>query len=72
MMPSGAPLRDPTTGAIIGNTPFMDSFDFHYYAVLLLSGIGYGIGAEQFKAAPTSSKVSIKHMPVWRDCCSCS
>lgn len=45
MMPSGAPLRDPTTGAIIGNTPFMDSLIFIITLFFLLSGIGYGIGA---------------------------
>ncbi len=44
-LPSGAPLRDPVTGAIIGNTPFMDSLIFIITLFFLMAGIGYGIGA---------------------------
>ncbi|MCA9990257.1 MAG: AbgT family transporter [Ardenticatenaceae bacterium] len=45
-LPSGAPLRDPQTGAIIGNTPFMTSLIFIITLMFLFAGIGYGIGAK--------------------------
>lgn len=44
-LPSGAPLRDPVTNAIIGTTPFMDSLIFIISLAFLVAGIGYGIGA---------------------------
>src|SRR5690606_15636008 len=43
--PPGAPLRDPATGAIIGNTPFMDSLIFMITLIFLAAGMGYGYGA---------------------------
>lgn len=45
-LPSGAPLRDPDTGAVIGNTPFMSSLIFIITLFFLLAGIGYGLGAK--------------------------
>ncbi|MFN8471134.1 MAG: AbgT family transporter [Anaerolineae bacterium] len=45
-LPPGAPLRHPETGAIIGNTPFMDSLIFIISLMFLIAGIGYGIGAK--------------------------
>jgi aminobenzoyl-glutamate transport protein len=45
LVPPGAPLRDPTTGDIIGNTPFMDSLLFIIAAFFLVAGICYGAGA---------------------------
>ncbi len=45
-LPSGGPLRDPVTGAIIGATPFMDSLLFIIMLVFLIAGIAYGIGAK--------------------------
>jgi aminobenzoyl-glutamate transport protein len=47
-LPSGAPLRDPATGDLIGQTPFMDSLLFIITLVFLLAGIGYGYGAGTF------------------------
>jgi aminobenzoyl-glutamate transport protein len=47
-LPPGAPLRDPTTGDIIGTTPFMDSLLFIISMSLLISGIAYGRGARTF------------------------
>ncbi|MBV9355302.1 MAG: AbgT family transporter [Chloroflexi bacterium] len=44
-LPPGAPLRDPSTGNIVGNTPFMDSLLFIIAAFFLVSGICYGAGA---------------------------
>lgn len=43
--PSGAPLRDPESGAILGTTPFMDSLLFLITLTLLVSGVAYGLGA---------------------------
>jgi len=45
-LPPGAPLRDPDTGAIIGNTPFMTSLIFIITLMFLIAGLGYGIGAK--------------------------
>ena len=47
-LPPGAPLRDPTTGDIIGQTPFMDSLLFIITLFFLLAGIGFGYGAGTF------------------------
>jgi aminobenzoyl-glutamate transport protein len=43
--PPGAPLRDPETDAVIGNTPFMDSLIFLITLIFLVAGICYGWGA---------------------------
>ena len=43
--PPGAPLRDPATDAIIGNTPFMASLIFVITLVFLVCGVAYGRGA---------------------------
>src|SRR5262249_12149023 len=40
--PPGAPLRDPETDAVIGNTPFMDSLIFLITLIFLVAGICYG------------------------------
>jgi aminobenzoyl-glutamate transport protein len=45
-IPSGAPLRDPVTGAIVGTTPFMDSLLFLITLIFLVCGICYGMGAK--------------------------
>jgi aminobenzoyl-glutamate transport protein len=45
VVPPDAPLRDPDSGAIIGNTPFMDSLLFIIALFFLVSGVCYGIGA---------------------------
>jgi len=49
--PSGAPLRDPVSGGIIGNTPFMDSLIFMITLIFLVAGICYGIGAGTIKSS---------------------
>ena len=50
-LPSGAPLRDPQTGAIIGTSPFMDSIIFIITLIFLVIGIAYGIGAKTIKSS---------------------
>jgi aminobenzoyl-glutamate transport protein len=47
----GAPLRDPETDAIIGNSPFMDSLIFIITVIFLVAGIGYGVGAGTIKTS---------------------
>jgi aminobenzoyl-glutamate transport protein len=47
-LPPGAPLRDPVTGEIVGQTPFMDSLLFIITMTFLVGGIGYGFGAKTF------------------------
>ncbi len=49
--PSGAPLRDPVNGDILGTTPFMDSLLFIITLMFLVSGIAFGIGAKTFTSA---------------------
>ena len=48
--PPGAPLRDPDTGAIIGNTPFMSSLIFIISLLFLVCGACYGYGARTFSS----------------------
>ncbi|HET9346083.1 MAG TPA: AbgT family transporter [Candidatus Limnocylindrales bacterium] len=50
-LPPGAPLRDPETGDIIGNTPFMDSLLFIIAMFFLTAGVAFGYGAGTFKKA---------------------
>ncbi|MFZ4718716.1 MAG: AbgT family transporter [Ilumatobacteraceae bacterium] len=45
-LPSGAPLRDPNTGDLIGNTPFMSSLIFIITLIFLVCGVCFGIGAK--------------------------
>jgi aminobenzoyl-glutamate transport protein len=45
-LPAGAPLRNPQTGALIGNSPFMDSLVFLIMVVFLITGVAYGVGAK--------------------------
>ncbi len=45
-LPPGAPLRDPATGDIIGNTPFMASLVFVISLAFMVAGLGYGKGAK--------------------------
>jgi aminobenzoyl-glutamate transport protein len=50
-LPPGAPLRDPETGEIVGQTPFMDSLLFIITMVFLVAGLGYGYGARTFSSS---------------------
>jgi aminobenzoyl-glutamate transport protein len=48
-LPPGAPLRNPDTGAIVGNSPFMDSLIVVIAALFLAMGVAFGIGANTMK-----------------------
>jgi aminobenzoyl-glutamate transport protein len=47
-LPPGAPLRDPETDRIVGDTPFMGSLVFMISLMFLVAGIAYGYGAKTF------------------------
>ncbi|MEQ1955033.1 AbgT family transporter [Mesorhizobium yinganensis] len=51
-LPSGAPLRNPTTGELIGNSPFMNGLIAFIMLVFLVSGWTYGIGAGTLRTLP--------------------
>ena len=44
-IPSWAPLRDPLTGALIGDSPFMNGLITFIVLLFLVTGWAYGIGA---------------------------
>lgn len=50
----GAPLRNPETGSIVEDSPFMDSLLFVIMLVFLAAGIGYGAGAGTLKGSPAT------------------
>lgn len=51
VLPPGAPLRHPETGAIIGSSPFMNSLIVSIALIFLVCGAAYGIGARTMKGA---------------------
>ncbi|HNS01706.1 MAG TPA: AbgT family transporter [Anaerolineae bacterium] len=48
-LPPGAPLRDPITGDIVGQTPFMASLLFIVMLCFFVPGIAYGSAVGQYK-----------------------
>ena len=50
-IPNGAPLRDPETNAIIGQTPFMQSLLFIVMIFFFVPGVAYGTGVGKYKNA---------------------
>src|SRR5262249_26787368 len=48
-LPSGAPLRNPDTDELIGNSPFMNGLIALIMVVFLVTGAGYGFGAGTMK-----------------------
>jgi aminobenzoyl-glutamate transport protein len=50
-IPAGAPLRNPDTGALIGNSPFMNGLIVPIMLVFLATGVGYGLGAGTMRSA---------------------
>jgi aminobenzoyl-glutamate transport protein len=47
----GAPLRNPDTGRIIGDSPLMDSLILIITLVFFVAGLGYGYGAGTLKGS---------------------
>src|SRR5262249_20853163 len=50
-VPRGAPLRNPDTGSLITDSPFMDGLIVFIALVFLVIGAAYGIGAKTLKGA---------------------
>jgi aminobenzoyl-glutamate transport protein len=48
-IPPGAPLRNPTTGELIGNSPFMNGLIGLIMITFLTTGWSYGVGAGTLK-----------------------
>jgi len=46
---SGAPLRNPETGALVGNSPFMNGLIAVIMVLFLVTGAAYGFGAGTMK-----------------------
>jgi aminobenzoyl-glutamate transport protein len=59
-LPSGAPLRNPDTGALIGNSPFMDSLIVVITFLFLGAGLAYGFGAGTFRNSADVVKAIVK------------
>ncbi|MGH8616385.1 MAG: AbgT family transporter [Burkholderiales bacterium] len=59
-LPAGAPLRHPETGAIVGNTPFMNSLIVVVTGLFLGAGLGYGFGAGTLKSASDAINAVVK------------
>ena len=51
LLPPGAPLRNPTTGAIISGSPFMNSLIVTIALIFLVTGAAYGRGAGTMKTS---------------------
>ncbi len=45
-LPPGAPLRNPESGGLIGDSPFMNGLIAIIMVLFLVTGAGYGIGAK--------------------------
>jgi aminobenzoyl-glutamate transport protein len=50
-LPPGAPLRDPETDVLIGNSPLMNGLIALIMVLFLATGAAYGIGAKTMKSA---------------------
>ncbi len=48
----GAPLQDPETGRVIGDSPFMDSLIVLIAIIFFVAGLAYGHGAGTLKGSP--------------------
>lgn len=51
VFPPNGPLRNPETGAIIGDSPFMNALIVPIMFLFLFAGIGYGLGAGTIKSS---------------------
>ena len=59
-VPKGAILRNPETGALIGNSPFMNGLIVFITIVFLVTGLAYGIGAGTIKGIVDVTKAMEK------------
>ena len=61
-IPPGAPLRNPDTGELIGNSPFMNGLIALIMLMFLTTGAAYGIGAGSMKTLTDVIKAIEKAM----------
>ncbi len=59
-LPKNAPLRNPETGALIGDSPLMNGLIVLITLVFLATGLGYGIGAGTIKTSTDITKAMEK------------
>jgi aminobenzoyl-glutamate transport protein len=59
-IPSGAPLRNPETGELIGNSPFMNGLIALIMLAFLVTGWAFGIGAGTLRTLPEVIKAMEK------------
>jgi aminobenzoyl-glutamate transport protein len=59
-LPPGAPLRNPQTKSLIGDSPFMNSLVFLIMIVFLVTGAAYGVGARTIKTVQDGIDAVIK------------
>ncbi|MBX3440238.1 MAG: AbgT family transporter, partial [Planctomycetaceae bacterium] len=50
-LPSSAPLRNATTGALLGDSPFMSSLVFFIMIGFFTTGLAYGLGAKTIRGS---------------------
>lgn len=50
-LPTAAPLRNPETGDVLGDSPFMGSLVFLIMAGFFSTGLAYGIGAKSIRSS---------------------
>ena len=65
-VPQGAPLRDPVTGAIGGNSPFMTSLIVIIMLIFLVIGLAYGIAARTINNATDAINAIVKTLQAYR------
>ena len=69
----GAPLRNPETGKIIGDSPFMDSLIVIIMLVFFAAGLAFGRGAGTIKSERRRDRRrSRSRGRAWRACSSSS
>jgi aminobenzoyl-glutamate transport protein len=59
-LPPGAPLRNPDTGAIVGDSPFMASLIVVIMLLFLTVGLAYGIAARTITSATDAINAVVK------------
>ena len=62
VLPESAPLRDQATGAILGNSPFMQSIIVILTSAFLIPGVAYGYGAKTITSPDDVVKGLVKAM----------
>jgi aminobenzoyl-glutamate transport protein len=61
-LPSGAPLRNPETDDLIGNSPFMNGLIALIMVMFMVTGAAFGFGAKTMKSATDVIKAMEKAM----------